>query len=78
MFVHPGDRLRGNEEELAEAVGAGGVDEGDSDWIQDVTGKKGDWTGMASVYCDYTVLCVCVEAAGFIMQGVNLSCQGFI
>lgn len=29
-----GDRLRGSEEELAGAVGAVGVEEGDSDWIK--------------------------------------------
>lgn len=42
VFVRllPGDRLRGSEEELAGAVGAVGADEGDSDWIQDVTEKK--------------------------------------
>lgn len=34
-----GDRLRGSEEELAGAVGAVRGEEGDSDWIQEVS----DW-----------------------------------
>lgn len=32
VFLCPGDRLRGSEEELARAVGAVEVEEGDSDW----------------------------------------------
>lgn len=40
VFVCPGDRLRGSEEELAAAVGAVGVEDGDSDWIQNVTDTK--------------------------------------
>lgn len=31
MYVFPGDRLRGHEEELAGAVGAIGAEAGDSD-----------------------------------------------
>lgn len=36
-FMCPGDRLRGSEEELARAVGAVGVEEGDSDWTQEMS-----------------------------------------
>lgn len=55
VFVCPGDRLRGNEEELAAAVGAVGVEEGDLDWPKKWWIKKEDlqkdYLGLLRLYC---------------------------